>query len=226
MAAIFERQWLHVLALVVMLPILWQISLFCGCFHRGELWGITTWNWFWISIEIAIAHQLFVWFCWRSELHRGLISRVFGRLGFVLYALVFTGFLGARLFAVTVLSMASRATLPVNHTFVQYLAVVLAIPVAYLMYSVIRYFGILRAYGADHFDTSYRKKPLVRRGIFRLTANGMYTFGMMVLYIPALWYASRPALVAAVFAHLYIWVHYFTTELPDMRRIYGTPTSA
>jgi hypothetical protein len=54
----------------------------------------------------------------------------------------------------------------------------------------------------------------------------MYTFGLMVLYIPALWYASRPALVAAVFGHLYIWVHYFTTELPDMRRIYGTSSSA
>jgi hypothetical protein len=33
-------------------------------------------------------------------------------------------------------------------------------------------------------------------------------------------------MVAAVFGHLYIWVHYFTTELPDMRRIYGTQTSA
>jgi hypothetical protein len=43
----------------------------------------------------------------------------------------------------------------------------------------------------------------------------------MVLYLPALWYASRPALVAAVFSHLYIWVHYFATERPDMRRIYG-----
>ena len=54
----------------------------------------------------------------------------------------------------------------------------------------------------------------------------MYTFGMMVLYIPALWYASRPALVSAVFAHLYIWVHYFTTERPDIRRIYGSPAAA
>jgi hypothetical protein len=50
----------------------------------------------------------------------------------------------------------------------------------------------------------------------------MYTFGLMVLYIPALWYVSRPALVAAVFGHVYIWVHNFTTEKPDMERIYGS----
>jgi hypothetical protein len=66
----------------------------------------------------------------------------------------------------------------------------------------------------------------VREGIFRFNANGMYTFGMMVLYIPALWYASRPALVSAVFAHIYIWVHYFTTERPDIRRIYGAPSAS
>jgi hypothetical protein len=220
-AAIFERQWLHALALAVGLPLLWQISLFCVCFHRGELWGISTWNWFWISVEIPIAHQIFVWFCWRTQLHRKLISRIFGRHGFSAYAAVFTAFLVARLVSITALSVASRDSLPVNHFALKMVAVVIAFPVAYLMYSVARHFTIARAYGADHFDDSYRSKPLVRQGIFRFTSNGMYAFGLMVLYIPALWYASRPALVAAVFGHLYIWVHYFATERPDMRRIYG-----
>jgi hypothetical protein len=226
MAAIFERQWLHALAIAVSLPVLWLISLNCGCFHRGELWGISTWNWFWISVEIPISHQLFVWFCWRTELHRGLLSRLFGRFGFSIYATFFSVFLVGRLFAISALSVASRDTLIANTLVLKSLAVVIAVPVAYLMYSVVRYFGILRAYGADHFDLSYRSKPIVREGIFRFTSNGMYTFGLMVLYVPALWYASRPALVAAVFGHLYIWVHYFTTEVPDMRRIYGTSPSA
>jgi hypothetical protein len=224
--AIFERQWIHALALAVMLPTLWLVSMYCGCFHRGEIVGISTWNWFWISVEIPITHQLFVWFCWRTELHRGLISRVFGRHGFFLYAAIFTGFLVGRLVAVTALAIASHDTLPLHPAVIKSLAVVVAIPVAYLMYSVARHFGILRAYGADHFDQTFRAKPLVRHGIFRLTSNGMYTFGFLVLYIPALWYASRPALVAAVFAHLYIWVHYFTTEVPDMRRIYGIQANA
>jgi len=226
MAAIFERQWLHALAIAVSLPVLWLISLNCGCFHRGELWGISTWNWFWISVEIPIAHQIFVWFCWRTELHRGLLSRLFGRYGFSIYAVIFSVFLAGRLFAISALSVASRDTLIANTLVFKSLAVVIAIPVAYLMDSVARYFGILRAYGADHFDPSYRSKPIVREGIFRFTSNGMYTFGMMVLYIPALWFASRPALVAAIFGHVYIWVHYFTTELPDMRRIYGTSSNA
>jgi len=222
MAAIFERQWLHALALAVGLPVLWLVSMNCGCFHRGELWGISTWNWFWISVEIPIAHQIFVWFSWRSELHRNLISRIFGRLGFSAYAAVFTFFLVARLVSVTALSVASRETLPVNPFALKLTAVVIGFPVAYLMYSVARYFTITRAYGADHFVDAYRAKPLIREGIFRFTSNGMYTFGLMVLYLPALWYASRPALVAAVFGHLYIWVHYFATELPDLRRIYGS----
>jgi len=221
-AAVFERQWLHALALAVGLPILWLVSMKCGCFHRGELWGISTWNWFWISVEIPIAHQVFVWFCWRTELHRGLISRIFGRHGFFAYAAVFTAFLVARFVSVTALSVASRESLPFNHFTLKLIAVVVAFPVAYLMYSVAQYFTITRAYGADHFDDAYRSKPLVRKGIFRFTSNGMYTFGLMVLYIPALWFASRPALVAAIFGHIYIWVHYFTTERPDMRWIYGT----
>lgn len=225
-AAIFERQWLHALVLVVMLGGLWLITRGCVCFHRGELWGLSTWTWFWISVEIPIAHQIFVWFCWRTQLHRNLLSRVFGRSGFVLYGIIFTFFMVARLFTVTVLAVASRETLVANQLILKILAGVIAIPVAYLVYSVVRYFGILRAFGADHFDETYRSRGLVREGIFRFTSNGMYSFGLMVLYIPALWYASRPALVAAIFGHLYIWVHYFTTELPDMHRIYGTQTSA
>ena len=226
MAAVFERQWIHALSLAVMLPILWILSRGCVCFHRGELWGLDTWTWFWIAVEVPIAHQVFVWFCWRTELHRKLLSRVLGRTGFAIYSVIFTFFLVARLFTVTALAYASRDTLVANQLMLKIMAVVVAVPVAYLAYSVARYFGVLRAYGADHFDESTRSKGFVRQGIFRFTSNGMYVFGMMALYLPALWYASRPALVAAVFGHIYIWVHFFTTELPDMRHIYGTPTDS
>ena len=43
------------------------------------------------------------------------------------------------------------------------------------------------------------------------------------LWVPALWLASMAALCVALFNHLYIWVHYYSTELPDMKRIYGSP---
>jgi protein-S-isoprenylcysteine O-methyltransferase Ste14 len=220
-AAIFERQWLHLLALAIALPTLWLISRDCPCLYRGEVWGITTWQWFWIAIEIPIAHQIYVWLCWRIELHSGLLSRVAGQFAFPLYGAVFMAFLVARFVAVVSLAIGSRNTLAVDPAPLRWLAGIIVVPVAYLIYSVVRFFTISRAMGADHFSESYRSRPLETRGIYRFTSNGMYLFGMMVLYLPALWYASRPALVAAVFGHLYIWVHYFTTEEPDMRRIYG-----
>ena len=34
------------------------------------------------------------------------------------------------------------------------------------MYSVKKYFGFLRAAGADHFDAKYRDMPFEKRGIF------------------------------------------------------------
>jgi hypothetical protein len=49
----------------------------------------------------------------------------------------------------------------------------------------------------------------------------MYVFGFLTLWVPGLWFASAAALVVALFNHLYIWVHYYSTELPDMKRIYG-----
>jgi hypothetical protein len=49
----------------------------------------------------------------------------------------------------------------------------------------------------------------------------MYVFGFCVLWVPGFWFASAAALIVALFNHLYIWVHYYSTELPDMKRIYG-----
>ncbi len=95
------------------------------------------------------------------------------------------------------------------------------IPAVYLFYSVKHYFTFTRAFGADHFDPAYRSMPIEQRGIFRFTSNGMYVFGFLLLWVPGLWWSSSAALVVALFNHLYIWVHYFATELPDMRRIYG-----
>ena len=90
-----------------------------------------------------------------------------------------------------------------------------------LGYSIIKYFSIVRAFGIDHFDESYRSRPLVKEGIFRFTPNAMYIFGFTLLWAPAFYFSSVAALAFAFFSHLYIWVHYFCTEKPDMERIYG-----
>ena len=44
--------------------------------------------------------------------------------------------------------------------------------------------------------------------------------------IPGLLAASNEALLVALFNHIYIWVHYYTTEKPDMQRIYATAKKA
>lgn len=222
LALIFERQWLHLLLLGAMLVGAWFAARSCPCVQRGAMCGVSSWTWFWVAIEIPIIHQIYVWFCWRSELHYGLITRVFGRLGFTLYSAGFLIFLVARFAAVLILAVATSDSIIFSATALKILAGCCLVPSLYLGYSVVRYFGLRRAFGADHFDDSYRKLPIERRGIFRWTPNAMYVFAFLALYIPGLWFASRPAVAAAAFNHLYIWVHYFTVERPDMRRIFAT----
>ena len=216
---IFERQWLHGLglALLSLLPI------FAGRLEnvrQGELWGIRTPVWMWAAILVAVAHQLLVWFCWRTELHTKLLTRTFGERSFVLYAVAFWILFVGRGILVYLLAVANQGTSPLPDTVGRTLAVLLLVPCLYLFYSVRRYFGLRRALGIDHFDESYRSMTLVRQGIFRFTRNGMYVFGFLILWVLALWHGSSAALVVAAFQHAYIWIHYYATELPDIRRIY------
>ena len=83
-----------------------------------------------------------------------------------------------------------------------------------------------RAAGADHFDRRYRDMPLVKEGIFRFTSNGMYHFGFLLSWAIAIGFDSRAGLLAAVFSHLYIWVHFHATEKPDMKFLYAGTRSA
>lgn len=221
---ILERQWLHVLLLAALFTGLVAFSRVEGALD-GEIWGVGTRVWFWLAVGLAVVHQVYVWFCWRTELHASLLSRAFGDSGFLLYAVGFSILGIARTLVVFVLAAANRDTLELNTAITRALAVVLLIPAVYLFYSVKRYFGFERAFGIDHFDATYRTRLFVRQGIFRFTSNGMYIFGFLILWVPGLWFASAAALAVALFNHLYIWVHYFSTEFPDIRRIYGEPAA-
>jgi hypothetical protein len=216
---LFEKQWLHVLLLALLLTGLVMAGGVKG-FQAGTLWGVGTTGWFWLAIAIAVAHQVIVWFCWRTQLHLSLLTRVLGSGGFTVYAVLFSILGIARVVVVFILAISNRDTLPLDPTTLKIIAVAAAIPAVYLFYSVKRYFGFERAFGADHFDDSYRSMPFVKEGIFRFTSNGMYLFGFFILWVPGLWYASIAALSVALFNHLYIWVHYYATELPDIRHIY------
>lgn len=217
---IFEKQWLHALLLAALLAAMVIVSGFDGV-RSGQLWGIATPVWLWIAVSIAVAHQIYVWLCWRAQLHASLLSRKLGNLGFSLYALGFSIFGVLRVVAVFMVAMSNQGTWAVNTDALKIIAIILLVPALYLFYSVGRYFGYRRAFGIDHFDSSYRSKTFERRGIFRFTSNGMYSFGFFLLWVPGFWWASLAGLSIALFNHLYVWVHYFATERPDMKRIYG-----
>jgi protein-S-isoprenylcysteine O-methyltransferase Ste14 len=217
---IFERQWLHALILAILLTGAAMAANLDGM-KAGMLWGISTDAWFWLAIALAITHQVYIWFCWRIQLNGNCITRIFGNMAFPVYAVIFF-LLGAfRVAVVFVLAISNRNTVPMDITILRTIAIVMLILATYLLYSVARYFSFRRAMGIDHFNENYRMLPLVRKGIFRFTRNGMYTYGFLFLWVPALWWASAAAMCAALFNHIYIWVHYFSTELPDMKRIYG-----
>lgn len=217
---IFERQWLHAVSLAALLAGLAVVGGFDGV-RGGQLWGVATPAWFWLAAAVAVTHQVHVWFCWRTQLHGALLTRTFGSLGFPLYAAGFSVLGLTRVALVFILAVSNQGTLAADPVLLKLVALIALVPAVYLFYSVKRYFGFKRAFGMDHFDERYRSLPFVREGIFRFTSNGMYVYGFLLFWVPAFWFASQAALVLALFNHLYIWVHYHATELPDMKRIYG-----
>ncbi len=218
---ILEGQPLHALLLLVLLgAVIAWIGIFPGTV-AGEWLGVSAAAWLWITVGIAILHQVYVAFAWRTELHRGLWTRWFGARAFSRYKVGFTLLIVARPLSILALAIANRGTLPIPPAVAWAVGAACALPPIYLGYSIARYFTMDRAYGIDHFDASYRGAPFVREGIFRWSPNAMYVFGFLALWAIAFLFRSQGALLAAGFQHLYIQVHYVCTERPDMRRIYG-----
>jgi hypothetical protein len=215
----FEKQGWHILLLALLL--VGVAFLARGEVLTGQLWGIGSQAWLWIAIAVPVLHQIFVWLFWRLELHHGLITRWLGKNGFPIYKIGFTILFAARPLSILLLGISNYDTLACPPALMYSAAVLVVIPGVYTMYSVVHYFGMDRAYGIDHFDASYRDKPFVKQGMFKYTNNAMYKFGFLILWSIALFTLSKAALLVAVFNHLYIWVHFYFTELPDIRRIYG-----
>ena len=122
--------------------------------------------------------------------------------------------------SIVLLSASNQGSLAADPRLSFLIAALITPLVLYLFYSVKKYFSVDRAFGIDHFDRNYNE-PFVKGGIFRYTNNGMYIFGLMILYLPGLLLLSPAALLVALFNHIYIWVHYYCTERPDMKVIFG-----
>ena len=190
--------------------------------RERQFLGVGTHVWFAISLAIPIVHQVYVWLAWRSELCFGAVTGRLGSHAFMIYQIVFMVFFLARPVSLILLTIADHDSFELSIPARVVICVILGLPAVYTLYSVVRYFGMARAAGIDHFDESYRSKPLVKKGIFKYTSNSMYSFAFLAFWAIAVAGASWAALVVAMFSHAYIWVHYRCTERPDMTAIYGS----
>jgi hypothetical protein len=216
----FEKQGWHVLILAGLLLGVLVLSPLEGML-AGSLWGVDTSTWLWLSVLIPVLHQGFVALGWRAQLHGGWMTRLFGQKALPVFGIVFMLLFLARPLTILPLAVSNADTIVLPIPFRVIASILLFIPLPYLLYSVLKYFGVERALGLDHFDPAARDLPMVTEGIFKYTGNAMYTLGFLGLWIPGILLASKAALLSAAFSHLYIWVHYYTVEKPDMVVIYG-----
>jgi hypothetical protein len=178
--------------------------------------GISALNWFMIAMSMPLIHQAYVWICWRSELCWQSISN---SIGFKGYVIIFFILIISRLSAI-VLCFVDYGSLYKPGLLAWILSIILFIPGAYTMYSVKKYFGFLRAAGADHFDSKYKDMPFEKRGIFKWSPNAMYVFAIGIPFAFAVATGSQSMFVVAIYTYISIWLHYFCTEKEDFKIIY------
>jgi hypothetical protein len=217
---LFRRQAVHGLFLVALPPVAWALA--APSLGDGAWQGVPETTWFALCLAIPVAHQVYIWLAWRGQLGWGIFTRLFGRADFGVHLAIFFLFLGARPLVVLAASLADVGSLRLPAWLAFALAGLLAVPASYTVWSVVRYFGLARAAGGDHFRRRYCEMPLVTQGVFAWTPNAMYTFAFLLFWIIPLLARSQAGLVAALFQHAYIWVHYGCTEVPDMEVLYGS----
>jgi hypothetical protein len=215
----FHRQIWHLLALLILPPLAWALA--APVLGEGTWLGIADTTWFWLSMGVAVLHQLIVWIVFRLQMGWATLSKVFGWADLLVWGLLFLPFLVLRVVSVVGLAKSTQSSLELPGAIAFLLGIILLIPVIYTAWSVLRYFGLIRAMVGDHFRTLYREMPLVDQGIFKYSSNAMYTFGFLGLWAIGLLIGSQVALCMALFQHAYIWVHYHCTEKPDMEIIYS-----
>jgi len=185
--------------------------------NKNTFIGISAPGWFMIAMFVPLIHQAYVWICWRSELCWKTISNTIGFKG---YVILFFILIISRLSAI-VLCFVDYGSLYTPRWFAWILSIILFVPGAYTMYSVKKYFGFLRAAGADHFDSKYKDMLFERRGIFKWTPNAMYVFAIGILFAFATATGSQSMFIVAIYTYISIWLHYFCTEKEDFKIIYG-----
>lgn len=182
---------------------------------------LTAAQWAKLSIFLAIAHQVVVAIVFRLQLHRGVLTRIFGARDLEIWTKIFLPLLVARPITIILTGWADDTSLN-EPRWAEWLVGLALIGLAgWVMHSVFRHFTIRRAVGGDHFRDEIAAMPMVNEGAFKYTSNAMYGLAFCGLWGVALLFDSWNALVVALFQHCYIWVHWYCTEKPDMEWIYG-----
>ena len=216
---LLRGQLLHAGAAAVLAATAWALA--APALGDGTWLGISDVAWFWAVVGVSVLHQAYVWLAWRGQLGWGVFTRLFGRYDLAVHASVFGPLMLARVFLVIAVGFADPSSLLLPRWLQLALGLGLLVPSTYTLWSVARYFGFVRALGADHFRASYRTGGLVDEGAFARTPNAMYTFAMLGLWTVGFLLGSQAALVAAIFQHAFVWAHYLGTEQPDIGVIYG-----
>jgi hypothetical protein len=188
---------------------------------EGAVWGLTSLEWAVTSILLAIAHQIIVAVVFRLQLLYNGWQRLFGVYDMKIWGAVFLIFLLARPFTVFMVGMSDAGSLNVSRVLTLSSGAIFLLVSLWALYSTVRHFTLKRAFGGDHFREEIRALPKVNGGVFDYTDNAMYGVAFLGLWGIALLCDSYSALVVACFQHAYIWVHMYTTEQPDMRRMYS-----
>ena len=215
---ILKRQFTHLTVLIISASLTWILAR--SSLNQDNWLGQPDRNWLIIGILVFCLHQIIVAMVFRLQLGHALFTRIFGRLDLLVWGIIFFPFLAARPFTVMALARASQNTLNINLSFARFLATLLIIPAGYTLWSVLRYFGLIRALGGDHFRVKYRKMGLVKEGAFKYSDNAMYQFAFLLLWAIALYFRSYPALLLAISQHLSIWALYYCIEKPDLDLLY------
>jgi protein-S-isoprenylcysteine O-methyltransferase Ste14 len=207
--SVWEGQTIHFAGLILLVGVTWL-----GWSYLDRPNPVV----FWSAVGIPVAHQIYVWLCWRLELQS---SKTSNTIGFNGYVIGFFVLFGGRFLSLLVLAIKDADSLGLSVFSRIVLTSVCAFLGVYAMYSTMRYFGMDRASGADHFKPEYRDMPLVKKGIFRFTNNGMYLYAFLLFWAVGFGFNSSATLLVAAFSHAYIWIHFFATEKPDMNFLYG-----
>jgi hypothetical protein len=213
-----EGQVLH-LGLIVLLVAGATALLHHPAFAPRVL-GLTSTGWALVSIWLAVIHQVIVAKVFRLQLHRGVMTRVFGDRDLAVWQAIFLPFLIARPLTLILVGWADPSRLTGLRWLEIPLGLALIAVAIWVLHSVIVHFTIRRAVGGDHFREDIADLPIVREGAFAVTPNAMYGLAFLGLWGIALLFGSWNALVVALFQHVYIWVHWYLTEKPDMKRLY------